>query len=423
MVEKADVEIEGLTVIAGNNDTGKSTIGKVAYSLAKSFEDAELNYEELKNTGINLSAKAVYKLIRRHLKEPNRSFIDVYFKLRDFAPFFPYQRDIQPGLLKTIDELKKILDNADKANIEIEKSAKERIYEEVNRIQNLSREALPSASKIELSLERIFESEFRKDIINKFASKARINLSEGGTNIIDIKFEKLDGRLMRNMISYKEIEKVFPVDSAIFIETPLILAYERMSQRSRMSDFEDFGTYHLGDLMNKLKRMSKKNEGSVLNISKTISGSIHYDKDSDRFSFKKKRGDEEIAVDILNSASGIRSFGILQLLDASGEFDKPVLLIIDEPEVHLHPDWQVEYANLLAQLARKGVKVLVTSHSPYMIKALDNASKEAKIEDLTKFYLSKLNKEGNSEIVDRISDKGEIFDKLSQPFEKLVFGE
>ena len=413
MVEKADVEIEGLTVIAGNNDTGKSTIGKVAYSLAKSFEDAELNYEEMKNAIINSSAQTAYRLIRRQIKEPNHPFINAYSNLRKFAPF---SRDVRPGLLKAIDDLKKILDEV---GIDIiEEKAKKKIYEEINAIQDIQEGSRQDDFdfKIEISLDRILVSEFRGEIINKFASKARIKLSEGKTCIIDIEFEKPEGPFRGN---YKKIEKVFPVDRAVFIETTLILAYELMSRRSGMSDFE---AYHLEDLMSKLK-LGKKSESSFLNIGKTISGSIHYDQDSDRFSFKKKRADKKLTIDILNSASGIKSFGILQLLDASGEFDKPALLIIDEPEVHLHPEWQVEYAKMLVQLVKKGVKVLVTSHSPYMIKALDKAANEAKIEDLTKFYLSKLNGDGNSEIMDKTRDKGEIFDKLSKPFENLVFGE
>jgi len=37
MIEEADIKLDGLTVIAGENDTGKSTVSKVLYSIIKSF--------------------------------------------------------------------------------------------------------------------------------------------------------------------------------------------------------------------------------------------------------------------------------------------------------------------------------------------------------------------------------------------------
>ena len=32
-IEEADLELNGITIIAGNNNTGKSTIGKIVFSL------------------------------------------------------------------------------------------------------------------------------------------------------------------------------------------------------------------------------------------------------------------------------------------------------------------------------------------------------------------------------------------------------
>ena len=40
-VKKASVEINGITVIAGENNTGKSTVGKVLYSIFNSFCNME----------------------------------------------------------------------------------------------------------------------------------------------------------------------------------------------------------------------------------------------------------------------------------------------------------------------------------------------------------------------------------------------
>ena len=41
MVEDADIRFDGLTVIAGENDTGKSTIGKLMYAVIKTFNRFE----------------------------------------------------------------------------------------------------------------------------------------------------------------------------------------------------------------------------------------------------------------------------------------------------------------------------------------------------------------------------------------------
>lgn len=48
------------------------------------------------------------------------------------------------------------------------------------------------------------------------------------------------------------------------------------------------------------------------------------------------------------------------------------LLIIDEPEMNLHPDTQVRFLESLAILVNLGVHVLVTTHSPYFVDHLNN---------------------------------------------------
>ena len=48
------------------------------------------------------------------------------------------------------------------------------------------------------------------------------------------------------------------------------------------------------------------------------------------------------------------------------------LLIIDEPESHLDTANQIQLARLLARFVRAGLKVLVTTHSDYLIKEINN---------------------------------------------------
>jgi predicted ATPase len=88
--------------------------------------------------------------------------------------------------------------------------------------------------------------------------------------------------------------------------------------------------------------------------------------------------------------------------------------VLDEPEVHLHPKWQLEMAKVIVELVKNGVKVLVNSHSPYMIEALQ---RYAELEKVTAdFYLAedgyiKKENDSNSETL------AKIFEKLSEPFD------
>lgn len=69
------------------------------------------------------------------------------------------------------------------------------------------------------------------------------------------------------------------------------------------------------------------------------------------------------------------------------------LLIIDEPEMNLHPAAQIEITEFLAMLVNSGLNVMITTHSPYIVDHLINLMKAAKSEDQEslkeRFYLEK----------------------------------
>jgi hypothetical protein len=47
-------------------------------------------------------------------------------------------------------------------------------------------------------------------------------------------------------------------------------------------------------------------------------------------------------------------------------------LMIDEPELNLHPDNQRNLARVLAQLVNNGIKVIISTHSPYLVREFNN---------------------------------------------------
>lgn len=48
------------------------------------------------------------------------------------------------------------------------------------------------------------------------------------------------------------------------------------------------------------------------------------------------------------------------------------LIIIDEPEINLHPDNQIVLTQLLARLVNKGFRLLVSTHSDYIVREINN---------------------------------------------------
>jgi predicted ATPase len=60
------------------------------------------------------------------------------------------------------------------------------------------------------------------------------------------------------------------------------------------------------------------------------------------------------------------------------------LLIIDEPELSLHPDAQQKLVSILVEAVNEGLKLILVTHSPYIIEALNNHLLRAKINDYSK---------------------------------------
>lgn len=86
---------------------------------------------------------------------------------------------------------------------------------------------------------------------------------------------------------------------------------------------------------------------------------------------KKERGRDKVAVPVYVASSSIKSLFLIDLY-INSLAEKNGMLIIDEPELNLHPDNQRKMAGLLARLVNSGVKVLVTTHSDYLIRELNN---------------------------------------------------
>ncbi len=124
---------------------------------------------------------------------------------------------------------------------------------------------------------------------------------------------------------------------------------------------------------------------------------------------------EGVVTPLSLTAMGISNLGLIDLLIRNNVIKKGSFLIIDEPEAHIHPKWQVVFMELLYKMAKAGANVIIATHSLDMIKKLELLAKQDdSAEDLISVHRmpgSALNEDAS--LQERIS---EALEDLSTPF-------
>ena len=409
MLQHAEITLHKLCVIAGENDNGKSTVGKIVFCLVKAINRYREDLQESKEFWVEEKKEEIYFRLRDALRPTGPEVLDVLRGLRMSSR----QRLTAEEQLAAIDEsIQRVLAFADFSPQEKQEvlALRDDIQATLDQPENIKQ-------SIENALNKVFASEFDASLLLQGATQGRIQLMENDLTLMDIVVTNGDVRLAG------EVEPMALKD-ATFIDSPLILNNHDVLARSQtLLDMDQrrssrlgqpYTTLHTKDLFDKLRTpvlpfdlFGKDKADLAHEIQNIIDGEIAYDRNDLDFVFRRRGA----SVSIKNTASGIKVFGLLQILVTNEFVAKNTVLIFDEPENHLHPKWQLKLAQLLLKLVENGVYVLVSSHSPYLIEALKRGVDRAGLADQARFALAQ-----NQCITDadRLSD---IFSVLAEPFE------
>ena len=132
-----------------------------------------------------------------------------------------------------------------------------------------------------------------------------------------------------------------------------------------------------------------------------------------------KSNKDEKPLNIINLSTGSKSFALIKYLLEVGAIKDKDILILDEPEVHLHPEWQLLYAELMVLLQKKfDLSMIITTHSPYFLDAIDVFSTKYNISQKPHYYLAE--NVGEVSVLHDVSDHIDaIYKKLSDPMQIL----
>ena len=79
-----------------------------------------------------------------------------------------------------------------------------------------------------------------------------------------------------------------------------------------------------------------------------------------------------VSIPLMNASSMVSELAPL-ILYLRGLVDVGDTIIVEQPESHLHASAQIQLTNTLAALVQEGVKVIVTTHSDWVVSCLSNA--------------------------------------------------
>ena len=91
------------------------------------------------------------------------------------------------------------------------------------------------------------------------------------------------------------------------------------------------------------------------------------------------------------------------------------LIIIEEPESHLHPQMQVAFTRFLALVVKAGIRVIVTTHSEWVLEALANL---VRLSEVAKSRRSKIDAKGPALTPDEVG--AWLFERKLRPQGSVV---
>lgn len=373
-IKNAEIALDGITVVSGVNGCGKSTLSKLLYYTFK----AANSYEELINDKLENELMPVvraidnisFELRRLQLNEQETKTIPSLTKVIK-------RYDILGSIEKIISHIDLIYEKLQSISEKIETNRLNRIVSILSQTLNVQHDNVFELINIlkdrinDIHNHTVLEIDFRPlHILNEYILESfNENVPVNNYSILEygVSINNSSGSLL---IPHS-------INKALYIDSPMM--------------FDDISEQHWRDMFFLITGENNSPKTIIGNIltSEILSGEVEYNPDDDSnsgFIYKRKDG---LIIDLMNCATGVKSFAILQLLYKNGSLDKNTLLIIDEPEAHLHPQWIVEYARIIVLLNKIiGVKFFICSHNPDMISALKYISEKEGVEKTLNFYIA-----------------------------------
>lgn len=365
-IKNADIDLDkSFLLFCGQNNTGKTYLSFVIYAITK----------------FKIIREKIFSIDIPDLISNGYCEVEI-----DAKRIFDYKK-------KTISELKNNLDTV----FGISDEQAEQLFENFN--VSFINDAQQSNDKVaSISFRTSLELKDIKIHVtkNEGENKIKLELIEGEdyANLLKDEYAAIFiNSVIANLISLYPINRaiIFPVErNSIYTFSKelsinrnlLIDQMQKLSKGAKLNPFEFISNssnrYPLAikdglsvsdDLENIQKKRSNVYEMAVKLEESLLNGKLSVTKEGDlQFTSNKRKG-RKLPIHMTASIVKTLSSLIFYLKYQASEGD---LIIIDEPEMNLHPDNQILLARVFAKLHNNGFRLIISTHSDYIIREINN---------------------------------------------------
>lgn len=456
-IHRADIRMDGLTVIAGPNNTGKSTLGEALFALANSQFDFPSQVLRRNQYEIKKSIRDCLFVRRVHGSEesPSQRFSMNFRAMEEIgdamANYF-VSSDDQVSEKDVLDWLQSFSTQITDDSIESERSLRQSTpRQSIKAIVDILTGSDKPAKNFRETCVRLFsdsESTLRKLFLKNavnclfFGQFESIGCSRAESSLVSLgdetknNVEVMEARFVQNACT-EFSTSLTSQPYVLFIDDPNILSMVTLERwpkrrlnfgltvfaenksevfaRALQQKMEDKTSVRSADDQ---KIYDNKCQQIIELLDTAHEGRIAR---TDNRSIILEEGDKGRQILLNNVSVGVKAIELLKEILKSGALDENTFLVLDEPEIHLHPEWQIIYAQALVEIAKLlGTKVVVTTHSPYFIQAIDVFAEHEWDSSNVHTYTPK---DGSSFMVDFFEaddeTKSDILDSMAKPFDEM----
>ena len=418
-IGEARVELRPLTVFVGPSNTGKSYMAMLIYALHKHFSEFNSNnwwYAEEMVQHLLLESGEQLALDVRKIRE-NWAKEDKNIQSRGRSVDV-----MRPRILKLSGAFRKLVKEAIDTQGAMLRMEIERCFG--SRIEELTRRAENTNFAIEICrrFKPIAESNPKSIELNYSNATLGVSIPDGfgfavkggrrRFEMLEIEIGQFNARVrhepeLAGILTHPVLQRVFqeivapnllgqfgwpghylPAGRAVLLDSFDAVVGSLIDQASTLSAVPPTVSGVSADFLRQLVGLArlkseKRNSPPSEIEEKILKGSISINAGDEikfpRFSFKPENwtGQE---LPLKNASSMVSEVGPISLYEKY-IVKKDQLLIVDEPESHLHPELQAELLRQLARLVREGKRVLITTHSEWVTEELANIVQRSKLEE------------------------------------------